>query len=332
MSSQRRHVAGSAGGIGGRWAEDRRPEAGGVRVGFADDRDLLSAARKIARREVFRDSGVDSDDLASDAVLAVLEERARTGSSTQALTGGEVAVVRRATTEMKLVRAVVARSMARSAATGHIPDGTFFKARRLLQGELVEFRAREHREPTVEETRRIADQVRLSLPPGRRPRVDFWTQYRHNDTDAVGYELPSVPGVGEVDTFEGFSAGSAGDRAHESLESVGGRSGRVAAVRLAWDAIAERTGAPQAAAGTISEERATTSRQALTSCGGPLSAARRFLDGDLDVDLQRHLFAPFGALSPSQRAAVAQQMVDFPSYAADLHSAALTAATARRAS
>lgn len=326
MSTQPRLPAGATGSRGGRWAEVRRDEPSGVHIAFADDSELLDAARRLARP--FAHQGLDGhvDELVSIGVLAIMENRDRTATSRDAAVGDVAAAVQRGTNEMKLLKTVIGRAAAKALNPNRSTNGAHFKALGAFRDAVATTEAKLGRSLTLHEKRDLADRIRLSMPARRRPTEDFWRQRTVDSIDADPAYSRHLVGAADVDAgrSDGFEEGSAGDRAHTEIESGGGRR---AAARLSWDAVAQTAGAPELPPPHLGRDRASKSRAAMAACGGPLTAARRYLDGDLDENTTNALFAPWGDLDQAGRAAVATRLTDFPAYAGDLHAAALRAST-----
>lgn len=163
------------------------------------------------------------------------------------------------------------------------------------------------RELTVREQDALADEVRLSFPPGRRP-----TQGFHRKRWDVSLDAPTREGstsIGDTlaadENVESYSlATSAAAAAMDALEGDEPALTKAEARENAWALIIDD--GPQASPGAIADEkalRATT--RALKEDGGAAALARDYLLGDTTPEQNRTLFAPFGSLTQNDEERVA---------------------------
>jgi len=193
-----------------------------------------------------------------------------------------------------------------------------FQARRVLN-ELKAAYLAEHGKPmSNEQIVAAADRIRLEhFPPRRRPRSDFYVTYGQTSLDAlmdVGVDPASVnaavtvPGVDEDEGLGEFS--EIEDAAAQALfEHETNAKGRIEVRRQLWRTLTAGTDTPQIARDSLSQHDAASLRTTVTACGGVLTLAQRWVDGDATDAEELALFAPFagtdiGSLSAAQRMSI----------------------------
>jgi len=273
--------------------------------------------------------GVDAEDLCQAAMLAYYEANAsrekKQGIDPAAAPSGGVAENPR----------------------GYIHSASRYIASQMLNGKersenhraQVVFREREaeaeqklSRRLTWAEADAIAAEISASMPPKRRPSTNFHRPQKvvplDNQTQAVAADIEYSASMSAVEVNnQEFTAGSAGEQAEE-LVAQGGRSGFVKARRLAYDVMAEKTGGPAVARGTVTEYSAQASRKVLAESGGVRVVVDAWRAGDATAEQEKALFVPFkvdGATSA--RKAVSATLVASGAYADDVWASAMTAAT-----
>jgi hypothetical protein len=139
------------------------------------------------------------------------------------------------------------------------------------------------------------------------------------ETDECGTPLRSGRTVSS--DFEPYSLG---DILMSDLEQ--GRTNAKAAKHRAWDALAERAGAPMAVRGSLDARGADACTEGVRRSGGPVALATAWDRGD-EVTAHRHLFRPFGELDASGKGRVVDLLLGVAEpYAVPLHRSAVLAA------
>lgn len=320
----------------GRYAPDQYADPGQIEdLVDPDLADMIARTSRgmAASYGTHGSANFDADDIEQDAWLAVLEARARTPSSTQgSMRSDEVVTipaVTRPTNEFKLAATVIARNAGKHLRGGRGDSGREYAAYREFQRRLAALpdggASLTHRDKSE-----IADQIRLAEPPGRRPVADFW------QSRAIGVELDESVGRATERTMDmqgekSFPEGSIGVRALELRESGGGRASTAAAVKLAWDAIAEHSDLPRVTQQALSDDRAAAARAVIRGGGGAVRVATNFLGGQATHEQVDALFAAFPEVGTADARAIAEKLIELPAHADDLFSASISAATRARA-
>lgn len=265
---------------------------------------------------------VEVDDIAQEALLAVLERQAN---------GGTVH-------DVKGYMHTSAWGIANQAGNTAVRQENR-KALKLFNTEVDRRVAALGRPLTSVEQDQIAADIRENWhDPRRKPSVDFRryagqmevSMDAQESADAAGYLTPAstLGRPGEDNPFE-VRPGSALDRA---LDAVEGHAGdRRDARRMLWNALAENSdGAPMVDAGTLSQRKVTAARAVMKSHRGGVAGAIRDYENGRTNQAVDALFAPWGEnVSPSQKAAVVAQMNRFRERAEDLWDSALKLANTR---
>lgn len=187
-------------------------------------------------------------------------------------------------------------------------------ALRELDEKERQFETQHGRRMTKTEREQLADEIRMSRPPGRRPKPGY-----HNRITALSLDMGSDHDSNEstiADTLAGGSAvtfdTTAGpapafdeidDQAAVMLHALENRKATRQQIQAqAWSlAVASRGGA-EPIEGCVEPNSATKHRKAVEAAGGISVVANRWLDGDATDAETEALFAPFGGEYQSDEA------------------------------
>ena len=318
---------------GGRFAASRHADPGTDLLGAGSERELFGRFNASARHWGNR-LGVDVEDLLQDTAVefyATLARRRTAGDPRPGLNGREVTVRSAAGSGMvnpggwihRIAYNIAARRVAGTDRSADLAALREFRARR------DEVENRWGRGLSQVEADRLADEIRLARPPRRRPAPGFHRRVRTVSTDVMeqDWDVPAEPDPVDGGEFAAHTAGAVA----ESLLAGEGRSGRAAAQGLAWDVVAEVTGAPVVVPGVLDPAVARRAARRVQDAGGASVVARAVRDGmsEEDVDTVEALCVPFGRLDEEERAAVVRTVRRSGGYGDQVWSAALRAATYR---
>jgi len=318
---------------GGRFAASRHADPGTDLLGAGSERELFGRFNASARHWGNR-LGVDVEDLLQDTAVefyATLARRRTAGDPRPGLNGREVTVRSAAGSGMvnpggwihRIAYNIAAR---RVAGTDRSADLAALREVRVRREEVEN---RWGRGLSQVEADRLADEIRLARPPRRRPAPGFHRRVRTVSTDVMeqDWDVPAEPDPVDGGEFAAHTAGAVA----ESLLAGEGRSGRAAAQGLAWDVVAEVTGAPVVVPGVLDPAVARRAARRVQDAGGASVVARAVRDGvsEEDVDAVEALCVPFGRLDEEERAAVVRTVRRSGGYGDQVWSAALRAATYR---
>ena len=318
---------------GGRFAASRHADPGTDLLGAGSERELFGRFNASARHWGNR-LGVDVEDLLQDTAVefyATLARRRSAGDPRPGLNGREVTVRSAAGSGMvnpggwihRIAYNIAARRVAGTDRSADLAALREFRARR------DEVENRWGRGLSQVEADRLADEIRLARPPRRRPAPGFHRRVRTVSTDVMeqDWDVPAEPDPVDGGEFAAHTAGAVA----ESLLAGEGRSGRAAAQGLAWDVVAEVTGAPVVVPGVLDPAVARRAARRVQDAGGASVVARAVRDGvsEEDVDAVEALCVPFGRLDEEERAAVVRTVRRSGGYGDQVWSAALRAATYR---
>jgi hypothetical protein len=176
------------------------------------------------------------------------------------------------------------------------------------------------------EADRLADEIRLARPPRRRPTPGFHRRVRTVSTEALGsdWDAPADSNTAEIGEFRVHTAGAVA----ENLLSRSGSPGRAAARRLAWDAVADVTGAPVVVPEVIDPGTARDAARLVDDAGGATAVSRRWVIDPRNPAVTA-LFTPFGRLDSVEQQAVIRTIHRSGGYGDQVWAAALRAATYR---
>jgi len=318
---------------GGRFAASRHADPGTDLLGAGSERELFGRFNASARHWGNR-LGVDVEDLLQDTAVefyATLARRRTAGDPRPGLNGREVTVRSAAGSGMvnpggwihRIAYNIAARRVAGTDRSADLAALREFRARR------DEVENRWGRGLSQVEADRLADEIRLARPPRRRPAPGFHRRVRTVSTDVMeqDWDVPAEPDPVDGGEFAAHTAGAVA----ESLLAGEGRTGRAAAQGLAWDVVAEVTGAPVVVPGVLDPAVARRAARRVQDAGGASVVARAVRDGmsEEDVDTVEALCVPFGRLDEEERAAVVRTVRRSGGYGDQVWSAALRAATYR---
>jgi len=318
---------------GGRFAASRHADPGTDLLGAGSERELFGRFNASARHWGNR-LGVDVEDLLQDTAVefyATLARRRSAGDPRPGLNGREVTVRSAAGSGMvnpggwihRIAYNIAARRVAGTDRSADLAALREFRVRR------DEVENRWGRGLSQVEADRLADEIRLARPPRRRPAPGFHRRVRTVSTDVMeqDWDVPAEPDPVDGGEFAAHTAGAVA----ESLLAGEGRSGRAAAQGLAWDVVAEVTGAPVVVPGVLDPAVARRAARRVQDAGGASVVARAVRDGvsEEDVDAVEALCVPFGRLDEEERAAVVRTVRRSGGYGDQVWSAALRAATYR---
>lgn len=310
---------------GGRFAPTSRSESTVSLLEESIDAEAVLAQAQASGRFFAKKFGVDADDITSETLLAFYTAAAnRAGQPSLANPNGYL----HSTAASMAVKAVsgAKRSEVRQALS-------------VWESEVRSTEQRLGRRLGEEERHAIAEKVRMAQPARRRApegfertptivSIDEDRQYarssggRHNLIDRMAdSDANSSPA--------GFRPGSVGDRAEDAL-AEGGFEATMRARRMAWNALAEASGAPNVVEDSVTERHAKDFRRIIESAGGPMAVAERWEAGQASVEETRALFGAFGPLSDRERSQVVGVMRRSGAYAPDLWDSTIGAATVRR--
>lgn len=304
--------------------------------GTAAERDAVQQTLDMAyesarhweyRKGVRNRSGglVDEDDIAQEAMLAVLEREAN----------GHVIH------DPKAYMHTYSWGIAQQAGNLGVRQENR-KALRMFNEECDRREAARGEPLTSAEKDQVAVEIRDNWhDQKRKPSVDFRryagrmevSMDAQESQDAANYLLPnSVMGQpGEENQFE-VRPGSYTDRALDAVDGINGD--RRLAKRMLWNVLAENSdhGTPLVQVGTLSQRKVTAVRAAMAKqAGGVLGAADAWESGQSDESTEA-LFAPWGTgASVAEQQAVVDQMRRYPDRAEALWTSALQLANTRHA-
>lgn len=238
---------------------------------------------------------------------------------------------------------VIARRTA--LATG--PQALRAEDRRAMQryeAECTELQAEYGRPLTRAEEDQVAADVIESMPPRRRPTAAFHRQVRAMRStvslDANDlYDRPRIDGIQDsiVDdshAYAGDDEFAEGSKAAtiERLTEEGGRANFAKGRVMAWDAIAEQIGKPQARPEVITERRAADVRRIAKDAGGADQLVDAWRNETISEDQADALFAPFGGstISFDDQCAVVEAFDRCGIYGPEAWDSAVTASTKKR--
>ena len=300
-------------------------------------RDLVEKATHIAKSEWSRTSSwgrtgaADYDDFAQDAMLELLERRAKAGDRTaDAAHGGiEIDVSDWATSASGANMRQVAKRSMRIMYLGE-KNGNAVGARRKLAELDREFTEQHGRPMSNFEREQAAEQVRMSIDTKSRPPKGFHLgvalRTMELDATANGNHSSLVRSSSAED--DALRSGTDEvDRVWDVMDSEPGRTGKQEAKRGVYTALASASGSVLPKADTLSPEQATKARKAVKAYGGAAALARDWMDAECDDEQADALFEPFGDLDQDQRQDVCSFLGEHSGYADDLWSSAISYAT-----
>ena len=203
-----------------------------------------------------------------------------------------------------------------------------FQALRVLKEAEAAFKEEHGRPMTKNERETAADEIRLSMPPGRRPKANYYIERGSISLDApLGDDDGSTYGSTFV-AEEQLGYDTQEDSAAESLHHVTeGAITKEDARRDIWRIVSIRNGAPAVRRDSVKPDTARAYRQLVARSGGAHALAQRFFDGLTSAEEDAALFAPFGDIDVNARDRACEVLDGHPAYADQLWSQALESAT-----
>lgn len=317
---------------GGQFAPTHRHEATGVTLSDGPDPGggipatvVLAEATTWGRRYARR-YGADPEEVAGATAVAFYEQRAR----------------RRAAAKPAIDDHAYLNTLARGIALQAIgADRNYVRqAWRRYRARCDEVMQELGRELTSSEEDEIAAAIVATQEPRRRAPVGFHRTRRvvsleaptsgHDHDGDVASIAESLAAVGDTEASvlgRGDTLGPVAERA-EQLAQDGDHA---AARRLAWDALAELSGAPSVQPGSVTERNAAACRRLVRGVGGAGMIAAAYERGLAEPRATEALFAPFGDLDDEGRDGIVATLSAHRHLADDLWDMALRAATTERA-
>ncbi len=314
---------------GGRFAASRHADPGTDLLDPAAERELFGRFSASARHWGNR-LGVEVEDLLQDTAVEFYTSlaRQRTAAATQPGLNGREVTVRSATRSRmanpggwihRITYNIAARRVAGTDRSADLAALREFRARR------DEVENRWGRGLSQAEADRLDDEIRLARPPRRRPAPGYHRRVRTVSTDAMeqDWDVPAEP-----DPIDGgeFAAHTTGAVAESLL--VRGSASRSVVRGLAWDVVADVTGAPVVVPDVLDPAVARRAQRRVRDAGGAAAVARAARDGVSGQDVEA-LCVPFGRLDKEERAAVVRTVRRSGGYGDQVWAAALRAATRR---
>ena len=338
-ATQLRQPAGTP--VGGQFAPTSRPEATGIHLTEDPDpplEDDIAASTVLAEATVWGKRyahryGVEAADVIGATALAFYEQRAR----------------RAAAGKPPIKDIAYLNTLARNIALQAIgADRSYIRqAFRRYRQRCAERTQELGRSLSRREEDEIAAAIIAAQEPRRRAPADFHHRRRTVSLDAPAHRYHGRDTRGESQSSDETMAEllAAPDDPTEGiierespLGAIGERAAQLAATgdharakRLAWDALAELSGAPKVQPSVVTERHAARARKVIAEAGGAYAVARSYDQGLAGQDVMAALFAPFGAIDDSKRDAVVATLLGHPHLAGELWDLALRSATAPRA-
>lgn len=312
MTNQNRVPAGVR--AGGQYATTARSVSPVNLTSEQEDVRRIVADTRRAAGYASRRTGQDLDDVAGDALLAFAEAHGR-GRAWSNLSTGEINTV---------VPRVAYRRM-----SGLI-RGEEFDAFRQYRTRLDRIEQDEHRTVGDAERDRIADQVRASMPPRRRPKAGFHRPSRDR-TDLRLDAQPTDTNLGvDVDHLSGIEDSdeirqTAFDYRLAEVQQAKAEGGR-------WAAMSVLRPAPQPRPNLLTEGQATALRRRVAQMGGARALTLSWRDGEASREAADAYFAAFGDIDDTERDQVAEtfMLAGTPENTDQVFSEVVSAATRRR--
>lgn len=316
-TTQPRVPGGAPTGAGGQWAEIPRATVDSDLICSLTPEQFQDELKKIANGLRQQFDRADPQDLTTEGWIAYLEALKRLPP---VMDGGDLPPL---VTNKHVAFGYASRAMRAAAVEAQFgrmssPD---FKARRVFADAEREFLAANGRELTAAEKATLADEIRKSFPPRRRPRPDF---YVSGPRTYAMEELPET--AAEPDqVYVPEHMVSAIERATSATAAERDRL-----ARTVWPALALSQGAPGIAAKVGTPATGARIVRVFAESGGADAALRAWDTAEDDHPALTRLFAPFGRLTSHDRAAVVETFRAAGRYADDLFAATVaTAYTAK---
>lgn len=302
--------------------------------GTVDDPGVLAACRKYARvhGSRYKVDPSDIDDLAGETAL----------HWTRYLTNRQEKVAAGTAepqSEFNYERHIshIAVGLGQRYASGLANGGRDLTALTKYLKTRDEFEIRYQRPMNRTEEDQLAESIRESAPPGRRPIPEFHrapSMNRGVSLDAMREENTSFePEVRESTQAPEEQAND--ELAHDALDVVetGGRGSTAAAKRMLWGVMAAGSDAPDVQTDSVSTAQAKSAREDLDRLGGATSIVERYGRAEETDDDMDTLMRPWGgteATSVDEREAIVSVLERDPQFTDEVWDAAMFAATTRR--
>lgn len=207
------------------------------------------------------------------------------------------------------------------------------------------------REPTTREEDALADEIRMSRPPRRRPSPGFhrigarfassleWVMHdQYNEPvgpfgDLIASEVDTAEEAlfayeqSMDNTTREFEEGSYGDQALQLIESGVRRNHGPS--RIAYHALAERRDAPMPAELSLREDQATAAKRTVREAGGTVAISRRIVAGQAHPKEVAALMAAFPSTERARAEEFAEVLLAHPAFAEEVWAGTIQYATIR---
>ncbi|MHA3724253.1 hypothetical protein ACXR2T_10275 [Leucobacter sp. HY1910] len=337
-NKQHRHGAGARQAgvkMGGKFAQQRRTEASGRGLApEAHDEHRAVLEHEMVEldqhlRNMWRNSGdfdrviSEREDIHQDTMVRMFEKARKDRLTNLAQDHGGLARVMLRQEQMR--RSNNDQSSRELAGRGRLAE-----RRRELETELG-------RELGRREYEALADEVRESFPPGRRPAPDYHfslSQVVTSDLSEDGFEDGQIdlrPFIAREDEYRFEQTPEDGaeafDRATERLESKSATRHDLKADL--WGVMREADDQLPATQRMTANEASAARKVLKAARDGAFGAAARFVDGESTPAEEQALFAPFGGkrLSPAQRLAVASKLSEHADFGHHIWNSAVLSST-----
>lgn len=329
------------------------PEEARARAELLDEEQMFPKIQELARQQCARRGAPEHvDDVIGDTAVDLVRR------------------IRDSSDQDKNIRAVVTRALVSRITHGHLQhrlaNGEVAStptrdAQRKLKQRIGQIEQDEHRTPTRREVDRLADEIRMSFPPGRRPDEDFHTGHRfHRDS----FEAVDDTGRSMRDTFAGSESHDGSTyldptadialdeqasrqpfdeavepRAMQSAELLWHIEHREASAHditardvksSVYNVLAQTTRLPLAKADSLPHRPALAAQKTVLSHeDGATGVAEDYLAGKR-TEQTSALFAPFGQIDDERREALASFLSRSGAYGNDLWQSAVRTADRER--
>lgn len=193
------------------------------------------------------------------------------------------------------------------------------------------------REITESESQALSDEIRLSMPKGRRPVKDFhrmktMVQAVSTQPDSEGRQVwddwTDSPENDHANTITSTGqVGGASEDQVESLQSNLDNASKKMQKARVYDALASELNAPTVNQFACSASGAKRFRSLIHNVGGPRKAIAAWRNETLTDKEEAALFAPFGSPGYEDQCAIVDVLENHPSHTDDLWEGALTRST-----
>lgn len=304
--------------------------------GTVEDADVLAACKKFARVTGARYRIDDTDELAGETALHWL--RYVTNRREKVLSGRE-----EPQPAFRYERHIgqIATGLGQRTASGLKNGGRDLTALTKYLKTREGFETRYGRPMTTREEDELADEIRKSFPPGKRPVDRFHRAPGQGSTASLEAAMESSDGSGgswerEVGSIHPHNAPDAQENdepAHDALDVVeaGGRGSREAATRALWGVMSAATGAQDVRKDHFDRDRADEVRASMDRLGGVRQVLERYSAADeTDQDMDT-LLQPWGGkdtvADPDERDRIVETLERDPDYTDKVWDAAVLTAT-----